>query len=81
MAVSDAQKKAITKYDAKTYDKFLVRVKKGEKAAFEAAACAVGESLNGYVVSATKDRIARQSAVGAATVVNDRKGDINHASV
>ena len=67
MPASEAKVRANAKYDAKTYDKFLVRVKKGEKAAFEAAAGAVGESLNGYVVNATRERIARQEAASVAT--------------
>ena len=60
MPVSDAQKKAVTRYDAKAYDKFLVRVKKGEKAEIEEAAKTSPEgSLNGYVVSAVKQRMDR----------------------
>ena len=48
------------KYDAKAYDKFLVRVSKGRKEVIQARADAVGQSLNGYVVQAVEERIERE---------------------
>ena len=57
MPASQAKIKANAKYDAKAYDKFLVRVSKGRKEAIQARADAVGQSLNGYVVQAVEERI------------------------
>ena len=60
--ISEARRRANEKYDAKAYDKFLVRVKKGEKAEMEKAAKVSPEgSLNGYVVNAVKQRMERDA--------------------
>ncbi len=61
MPVSKAQIKATTKYEAAKYDKVLVRMPKGQRAEVQAAADAVGESLNGYIVSAVKQRMEKES--------------------
>lgn len=61
MPVSKAQIKATTKYEAAKYDKVLVRMPKGQRAEVQAAADAVGESLNGYIVSAVKQRMEKKS--------------------
>ena len=47
--VSEAKKKANSKYDKKAYDKFLVRVPKGEKSLIADFAAKQGESVNGFV--------------------------------
>lgn len=62
MPVSKAQIKATTKYEAAKYDKILVRMPKGQRAEVQAAADAAGESLNGYIVSAVKQRMEKGSA-------------------
>ncbi|WP_298730465.1 Arc family DNA-binding protein [uncultured Subdoligranulum sp.] len=61
MPVSKAQIKATTKYEAAKYDKILVRMPKGQRAEVQAAADAAGESLNGYIVSAVKQRMEKES--------------------
>ena len=67
MTVSKAQIKATAKYEAAKYDKVLVRIPKGKRAELQAAADAAGESLNGYIVRALKQRMERESA-------GDKKG-------
>ncbi len=54
---SQAKMAANARYDDKAYDKFLVRVPKGQKAAIQAAAEQVGESINGYVNKAVQARM------------------------
>ncbi len=46
---SEAQKKAVAKYNAKTYDEIKIRVKKGAKAVISDYAAAKGKSTNGLV--------------------------------
>ena len=46
---SKAKIAANARYDDKAYDKFLVRVPKGQKAAIQAHAQSKGESINGMV--------------------------------
>ena len=50
MAVSDAQKKATSKYFGKL-DEIKIRVQKGKKAEIQAHAQSKGLSLNAYIVS------------------------------
>lgn len=45
------------RYEAKAYDKALIRFKAGELDAIRAAADAAGESLNGYITQAVRDRM------------------------
>ena len=49
MAISDAQKRAVAKYNAANYDRIEIKVPKGRKADIEAHAKAKGESINGLV--------------------------------
>ena len=49
MAISEAQKRAVAKYNAANYDRIEVKVPKGRKAAIDAHAKAKGESVNGLV--------------------------------
>lgn len=58
---SKAKVAANARWDAKAYDKFLVRVSKGRKAVIQAAADAAGDSLNGYVVGAVEARMEREA--------------------
>ena len=48
MPVSEAQKEAKKKYEAKAYDMLGVRVKKGERDRIKAFAEEHGKSLNGF---------------------------------
>lgn len=58
--ISDARRRANEKYNAKAYDKFLVRVPKGQKDEIQAHAASLGESLNGYVTKAVRERMERE---------------------
>lgn len=46
---SEAQKKAVAKYNAKTYDEIKLRVLKGSKAVISNYATTKGKSINGLV--------------------------------
>ncbi len=45
------------RYNAKAYDEFKIRVPKGQKATVQAAAAAVGESVNEYMQKALLTRM------------------------
>lgn len=49
MAITEAQKRAVAKYNAANYDRIEVKVPKGRKQAVEAHARGRGESVNGLV--------------------------------
>lgn len=53
------------RYNAKAYDQLPIRVPKGRKATVQSAADAAGQSLNGYVVQALDERMARDGAAPA----------------
>lgn len=50
-----AQNKANQRYQAKTFDRLTIRVKKGDKEKIEEAAAAAGLSLNGLMIKLLKD--------------------------
>ena len=54
---SEAQKKAVAKYNAKTYDEIKIRVKKGKKEVLQGIAESQGQSLNGYIKQALQAKI------------------------
>ena len=60
MSVSEAQKKASVKYLEKL-DEIRIRMPKGKKDDIKAAAAAVGESMNQYVVKAVDQRMEKES--------------------
>lgn len=62
MAVSKAQQKAVAKYEAKKYDKTLLRLEKGRLADLKAHAEGRGESLNAFIVRAIDETIERDNA-------------------
>lgn len=53
MSTKEARARATQKYEAKVYDKVLVRLPKGRKAEIEAT----GESINGFINRAVDDRL------------------------
>lgn len=57
MATTKAAQAAVQRYEAKAYDKILVRVPKGRRAEIQAAAEAVGQSVNAYIVEAVDRRM------------------------
>ena len=61
MAVSKAQQKAVAKYEAKAYDKTLIRLPKGRLDGIKAHAAAQGESVNGFINRAIDHEMERDS--------------------
>ena len=61
MPVSEAQTRAKRKWDGENLDRIQLIVRKGEKEQIKAAAEAAGESLNAYMVNATKQRMKQES--------------------
>lgn len=57
MSVSEAQKKAVTKYTRENYDKILVTIPKGEREKIKAAAEAAGMSMNAFIVDAIRAKM------------------------
>lgn len=66
MAVSKAQIKATAKYEAKTYDKTLIRLPKGRLDEIRAHIEPAGESLNGFIGRAILEAMKRDGG-GVAT--------------
>ena len=71
MPVSKAQKKAVAKYEAKAYDKTLIRLQRGQLDKIRDHAEQRGESLNGFIVRAISEAVQRDNgdfvASGAET--------------
>lgn len=61
MPVSKAQQKATAKYEAKVYDKTLIRLPKGHLDALKAHAAAREESVNGFIGRAIAEAMERDS--------------------
>lgn len=66
MATTKAAQAAVQRYEAKAYDKILVRVPKGRRAEIQAAAEAVGQSVNAYIVEAVDRRMQRHECPNPA---------------
>lgn len=66
MTVSKAQKAATAKYEAKTYDKVLVRLPRGKKTEIESAAKTEGKSVNGFISEAIDEKLQRVGNNGDA---------------
>lgn len=62
---SPARVRANTKYNRKAYFQHLVRFPKNEESAIRAAA---GDSLNAFIVSAVREKMAREGAAGPGVV-------------
>jgi len=56
---SEARIKANNKYNGKAYDRINIAVPKGRKAEIQTAADKQRQSVNGYVVQAVEERMAR----------------------
>lgn len=63
MSVSEAQKKAVTKYTRENYDKILVTIPKGEREKIKAVAETAGMSMNAFIVDAIRGKIAELETV------------------
>ena len=74
MAISEAQRRAVAKYNAANYERVELRLKKGKKDTVKAHADSYGESLNEFVNRAIDCQMERdgaerpQEAAGAAAV-------------
>ena len=75
--VSKASQRAVAKYVRNHYDRIEFRVPKGQKDTIQAAADAVGESLNRYVTKATEQRIERRSSGGEGVKTFTIIGGVN----
>ncbi|MDD5795839.1 MAG: hypothetical protein PUD24_02735 [Oscillospiraceae bacterium] len=62
MPVSKAQQKAVARYNAKSYDRIELKVKKGNKDIIKAHAESKGESINGFVNRAIDETMERDNA-------------------
>ena len=57
MALTEAQKKAVAKYNAKSYDRLELKVRKGKKNVIKDFADRAGESVNNYAKKAIQAKI------------------------
>ncbi len=57
MAISEAQKKAVAKYNAKSYDRIELKVSKGKKDIIQQVADLQGKSVNKYIKEAVEGKI------------------------
>ena len=62
MAISEAQRKAVAKYNAANYDRIELRIEKGQKQALKEHAESRGEPLYGFVHRAIREAVARDTA-------------------
>ena len=67
MTVSKAQKVATAKYEAKVYDKILLRLPRGKKEIIQSHAEAHSESVNGFINRAIDEAIERDESAPAAS--------------
>lgn len=65
MAISEAQRKAVAKYNAKAYDRIELKVKKGQKSLIQEVAAQQGQSLNGYIKNALETKIKADTGTDA----------------
>ena len=62
LAISDAQRRAVAKYNAANYDRVELRLEKGKKEITKAHAEAQGESLNAFINRAISETMERDNA-------------------
>ncbi len=62
MALTTARKKANAKYEAKAYDKTLIRLPKGRLDEIRAHIAPAGESLNGFISRAISETMERDTS-------------------
>lgn len=59
MPLTDAQRRANAKYDAKTYDRLTCKIKKSDTLLLREHIAKRGESINGFLLRAIKETMAR----------------------
>lgn len=61
---SEAQKKAVAKYNAANYEQIQLRVEKGKKETIKAHAESRGESVNAFICRAINETMQRDTDEG-----------------
>ena len=64
MPISEAQRRAVAKYNAANYDRIELRVEKGMKEEYKAHAAKQGETLNGFITRAISETMERDRQGG-----------------
>lgn len=64
---SDAQRKAVAKYNAKAYEQIQLRVKTGEKEIIMSHAAKRGESVNRFINRAISETMERDKTLSNKT--------------
>lgn len=74
MAVPKANQRAVNKYVKANYDRINVTMPKGEKEVIQGYAATAGESVNGFIVRAVRERMERDGggAVAPGTAPDER---------
>lgn len=75
MPASKAQQKAVNKYVKANYDLYQIKMPKGKKDDIKAAAAAVGESMNQYIINAVERRMSRDNAAREAADEEKEAGE------
>lgn len=60
--ISEAQRRAVAKYNAANYDRVELRLDKGQKETVKAHSEGQGESLNGFINRAINETMERDNA-------------------
>ena len=58
---SDAQRRAVAKYNAANYDRIEIKVPKGDKEKIAQAAAEAGQSVNAFIYQAIRERMERKT--------------------
>lgn len=74
MAISEAQRRAVAKYNAANYERVELRLKKGKKDTVKAHAGSYGESLNEFVNRAIDCQMERDGAGGLQEAAGSAAG-------
>ena len=81
MALTTARKKANAKYEAKAYDKTLIRLPKGRLDEIRAHIEPAGESLNGFIGRAIVETMERDGAGGPQEAAGAAAGAVGISSL
>ncbi len=81
MAVSKANQRAVNKYVKANYDRINVTMPKGEKEVIQGCAAATGESVNGFIVRAVRERMERDNGGTASEIAGRCPGSTQGGGV
>ncbi len=76
---TEAQKRSAKKWDAANLDRVSIAMPKGKKDDIKAAAAAVGESMNQYIINAIDHRMACDNAAPAGYTEAIMEGGLDNA--